>query len=233
MSSKRNVPVSPRRIAAHVSLKTALCWTVVGAATMIAADGAVYAKDKLAQTANSMTADRPVSSLMATKAEGNTDPTGATGPLSARGKALSRAPMQTNNLAVTMYACLEMDYDNTNNAMWVIDAKGTLSGAQYTIASATVHGAICDSPNWSVTGTLGSSENIVGLNTTPPSFDPGCNRKITIKGSLQGLFFWQGPVPPTTIGTTSGYNFPSMWPNQWFPQTTHLRSFSLAHQICQ
>jgi hypothetical protein len=177
----------------------------------------------------------PVSELMATKGAGNTDPSGATGPLSPQGKALFKAPTVMKSVLSTMYACLEMDYDNGPNAMWVIDAKGTYNGSLFTIdtAGTTVHGAICDSPNWKLTGTIGVQESIVGTNTLPPNVDPACNRKITIRGSLQGFIFWQGPVPPTQIGANSGYNFPSMGPNQWFPQTTHLRSFAPTHQICQ
>ncbi len=219
----------PNHRASRVS-RALSCLAGAGVLLSAALPSAGIAQDRPAAVAPEMAT---ATDVLATKAGGNTDPTGATGPLSERGRALFRPPVPKGTPAALYYACLEMDYDNSSNRMWLIDAKGTISGGNFNISSATVSGAICDSPNWSVTGTIGVNENIVGLNTTSPTFDPACNRKITIKGSLQGFVFWQGPVPPTTIGTTSGYNFPSMGPNQWFPQTTHLRSLSPIHQVCK
>jgi hypothetical protein len=164
--------------------------------------------------------------VMAKKGAHNTDPTGATGPLSAEEKASTKEPTARVAMPPAMYACLEMDYDASTTAMWYINAK---VGAAGNITSATVSGAICGSPNWTVTGSLWPQENIVGTRTGSGG---SCNTKITIKGSLQGFVFWQGPVPPTSIGTTSGYNFPSMGTNQWFPQTTHLRSYSPTQLPC-
>lgn len=166
--------------------------------------------------------------LTAIKASGNTDPTGATGAMSPEGKALGNAPLPVQAMPPTMYACLEMLYDVSGPVMWYIDARVGPTG---NIVSATVKGAICETPNWALTGSLGPTEDIVGTRTNP-SVDPSCNTKITIKGSLQGFLFWEGPVPPTGIGTTSGYNFPSMGPNQWFPQTTYLRSYSPTQLSC-
>lgn len=182
--------------------------------------------------AQSTTAATTPEQVMAIKGAGNTDPTGATGPLSAEGKALAKAPTARQPQAATMYACLEMLYDGNGPVMWTIDAEVGPSG---NIVSAKVSGGICESPNWSLSGTLGGAapfqENIVGTRTNP-SVDPNCNKSITIKGALAGFIDWVGPNPPTGIGKTSGYNFPSMGPNQWFPQTTYLKSYSPTHLTC-
>ncbi len=167
--------------------------------------------------------------VLGTKGAGNTDPSGATGPLSEEGKALTKAPITRPAVPPVMYACLEMEYDASTTVMWYIDAEVSVPAGH--IISAKVHGAICESPNWSLTGSLWPQEDIVG-NRTNPTVDPSCNKMITIKGSLEGFIVWEGPVPPTTNGTTSGYNFPSMGPNQWFPQTTRLLSLTKTRQSC-
>ena len=77
--------------------------------------------------------------VMGIKGTGNTDPSGATGPLTAQGKALSKALTARKPMSTTIYACLEMDYGATTNALWYIDAQ---IGPTGTITSAKVNGAI-------------------------------------------------------------------------------------------
>jgi hypothetical protein len=200
-------------------MKSRAMFLLAGASLLVgvsAPSGLVLAQEKAMTPAD----------VMATKGTGNTDPSGATGPLSAQEKASTKQPAARVAMPATMYACLEMDYDASTTAMWYINAK---VGAAGNITSATVSGAICGSPNWTVTGSLWPQEDIVGNRNGSGG---SCNTKITIKGSLQGFIFWEGPVPPTSMGTTSGYNFPSMGPNQYFPQTTHLRSYSPTPVSC-
>jgi hypothetical protein len=168
--------------------------------------------------------------VMGTKGGGNTNPSGATGELSAEGKAMLKAPAAVA-LPTTMHACLKMYYDATTTVMWSINAEVAVPSGKIVTAGTTVQGAICESPHWSLSGSLWPQEDIVG-NRTNPTVDPACNKQITIKGSLQGFVDWEGPVPPTTFGTTSGYHFPSMPANQWFPQTTRLVALSTGPVTC-